>query len=78
MVTKCLSTKNQVNTEENHFTKMMLIPLRNVLLQASSVKTDDTRVRPSVFEFLKLINSNDKKTLIKFSKYIKVIFSVFK
>ena len=36
------------------------------------------RVRPSVFKFLELVNSNDKKTLIKLSKFIKIIFSVFK
>ena len=36
------------------------------------------RVRPSVFKFLELINSNDKKTLVKLSKFIKIIFSVFK
>ena len=36
------------------------------------------RVRPSVFKFLELINSNEKKTLTNLSKFIKIIFSVFK
>ena len=35
-------------------------------------------VKPSVFKFLQLINSEEHNVLIKLSKFIKILFSVFK
>ena len=35
-------------------------------------------VKPSVFKFLQLINSEECNVLIKLSKFIKILFSVFK
>ena len=35
-------------------------------------------VKPSVFKFLQLINSEEHKVLIQLSRFIKIIFSVFK